>query len=135
MSILSSTNSGLEHFPITEEFLLSSGWESIIDLVSIKMYTYVHKDLPKDKPLIITFNDTSKYYLYRGKCENINIDFKVTTLKELQELISYYFNSLKDPIEAILKTRNNKNIEWVLDCETVNHVAYSNDNKFYKNYK
>lgn len=134
MSILSSTNSGMQT-PLTEEFLLSSSWEIDIDLAPIKVYRYININLQPDKNLYITFDYKSKCYLYKGKCQNINIYFYLKTIGDLQDLISYYFDALKDPIEATLKTKNNKNIEWVLDCETVNHVAYSNDNKFYKNYK
>ena len=126
MSILSSTNSGMQT-PITEEFLLSSSWEINIDLAPIKVYRYIHINLQPDKNLYITFDYKSKCYLYKGKCQNINIYFYLKTIGDLQDLISYYLDVLKDPIEAILKTKNNKNVEWFLDCETADHVALSNE--------
>lgn len=134
MSILSSTNSG-KNTALTEEFLLSSGWEINVDLFSLKIYRYTPKILQKDKPLfLITFNDKLNYYLYKGKYKNINIDFHVTTIGELQELISYYFNELKDPAEAFLSIKNNKNVEISFDYEAQDWVTYSTANTFYKDY-
>lgn len=136
MSILSSTNSG-KQTALTEEFLLSSGWKLSVDLFSTKIYRYVPKILQTDRPLSITFNNGSEYYLYKGKYKNINIDFHITTIGELQELISYYFNELKDPAEAFLSIKNNKNVEISFDYEAQDWVTYSTvnmSNKFYKDY-
>lgn len=133
MSILSSTNSG-KNTPLTEEFLLSSGWEITVNLISSKIYRYIPKILQTDRPLSITFNNGSEYYLYKGKYKNINIDFHITTIGELQELISYYFNELKDPEEAFIKIKNNKNVEISFDYEAKDWVTYSTVNTFYKNY-
>jgi hypothetical protein len=133
MSILSSTNSG-KHTPVTEEFLLSSGWEISVDLFSAMIYRYIPKVFKTDRPLSITFNTGSEYYLYKGKYKNINIDFHITTIGELQELISYYFNELKDPAEAFLSIKNNKNVEISFDYETQDWVSYSTTGTLYKTY-
>jgi hypothetical protein len=133
MSILSSTNSG-KQTALTEEFLLSSGWKLSVDLFSAKIYRYVPKILQTDRPLSITFDTGSEFYLYKGKYKNINIDFHITTIGELQELISYYFNELKDPEEAFIKIKNNKNVEISFDYEAKDWVTYSTINTFYKNY-
>lgn len=133
MSILSSTNSG-KQTALTEEFLLSSGWELSVDLFSAKIYRYTPKILQTDKPLSITFNTGSEYYLYKGKYKNINIDFHITTIGELQELISYYFNELKDPAEAFLSIKNNKNVEISFDYEAQDWVSYSTTGTLYKTY-
>ena len=133
MSILSSTNSG-KNTALTEEFLLSSGWVISVDLYSSKLYRYIPKILQTDRHLFLTFNNGLDYYLYKGKYKNINIDFHITTIGELQELISYYFNELKDPEEAFLSIKNNKNVEISFDYEVQDWVTYSNANKFYKDY-
>lgn len=136
MSILSSTNSG-KNTALTEEFLLSSGWEISVDLFSSKIYRYTHNVLQTDIPLFLTFSENSKYYLYKGKYKNINIDFRITTIGELQELISYYFNELKDPEEAFIKIKNNKNVDISFNYEAQDWVTYSTvnmSNKFYKDY-
>lgn len=133
MSILSSTNSG-KQTALTEEFLLSSGWVISVNLSSSKLYRYVPKILQTDKHLFLTFNNGLDYYLYKGKYKNINIDFHITTIGELQELISYYFNELKDPEEAFIKIKNNKNVEISFDYELQDWVTHSNTNKFYKDY-
>lgn len=136
MSILSSTNSG-KNTALTEEFLLSSGWVISVDLFSSKLYRYVPKILQTDKHLFLTLNNGLDYYLYKGKYKNINIDFHITTIGELQELISYYFNELKDPTEAFLSIKNNKNVEISFDYEAQDWVSYSTvnmSNKFYKDY-
>lgn len=133
MSILSSTNSG-KNTALTEEFLLSSGWKLSVDLFSAKIYRYVPKILQTDRPLSITFNTGSEYYLYKGKYKNINIDFHITTIGELQELISYYFNELKDPAEAFLSIKNNKNVEISFDYEAQDWVSYSTTGTLYKTY-
>ena len=117
--------------------MLSSGWKLSVDLFSTKIYRYVPKILQTDRPLSITFNNGSEYYLYKGKYKNINIDFHITTIGELQELISYYFNELKDPAEAFLSIKNNKNVEISFDYEAQDWVTYSTvnmSNKFYKDY-
>ena len=136
MSILSSTNSG-KNTALTEEFLLSSGWVISVDLFSSKIYRYVPKILQVDAPLFLTFDNGLEYYLYKGKYKNINIDFHITTIGELQELISYYFNALKDPTEAFISIKNNKNVEISFDYEAQDWVTYSTvnmSNKFYKDY-
>lgn len=133
MSILSSTNSG-KQTALTEEFLLSSGWKLSVELDSAKIYRYVPKTLQTDKPLSIIFNEKSNYYLHKGKYKNINIDFRITTIGELQDLISYYFNELKDPSDAFIKIKNNKNVEISFDYEAKDWVTYSTVNTFYKNY-
>jgi hypothetical protein len=133
MSILSSTNSG-KQTALTEEFLLSSGWKLSVELDSAKIYRYVPKILQTDKTLSIIFNEKSNYYLHKGKYKNINIDFRITTIGELQDLISYYFNELKDPTDAFIKIKNNKNVEISFDYEAKDWVTYSTVNTFYKNY-
>ena len=133
MSILSSTNSG-KQTALTEEFLLSSGWVINVDFSSSKIYRYIPKILQTDRPLFLTFNDGLDYYLYKGKYKNINIDFHITTIGELQELISYYFNELKDPEKAFLKIKNNKNVEISFDYEIEDWTTISTANKFYKHY-
>ena len=133
MSILSSTNSG-KNTALTEEFLLSSGWELSVELDYAKIYRYTRKILQKDIPLSITFNDKLNYYLHKGKYKNINIDFKITTIGELQELISYYFNELKDPLEAYHKVKNNKNVDISFDYEMEDWVSYSPISEIYKSY-
>ena len=133
MSILSSTNSG-KQTALTEEFLLSSGWVINVDFSSSKIYRYIPKILQSDTPLFLTFNDKLNYYLYKGKYKNINIDFHITTIGELQELISYYFNELKDPEKAFLKIKNNKNVEISFDYEIEDWTTISTANKFYKHY-
>jgi hypothetical protein len=133
MSILSSTNSG-KHTDLTEEFLLLSGWDISVELSDAKIYRYIPKILQKDKPLFLTFSDKLNFYLYKGKYKNINIDFHITTIGELQELISYYFNELKDPEEAFCKIKNNKNVEISFDYEAKDWVTYSTVNTFYKDY-
>lgn len=133
MSILSSTNSG-KQTTVSEEFLLSSGWKLSVELDSAKIYRYVPKILQSDRPLSITYNEKFNYYLYKGKYKNINIDFRITTIGELQDLISYYFNELKDPTDAFIKIKNNKNVEISFDYEAKDWVTYSTVNTFYKNY-
>ena len=133
MSILSSTNSG-EQAKLTEELLLSNGWELYVELDYAKIYRYTRKILQKDRPLSITFNDKLNYYLHKGKYKNINIDFHITTIGELQELISYYFNELKDPEKAFCKIKNNKNVEISFDYDAKDWVTYSTANTFYKDY-
>ena len=133
MSILSSTNSG-KQTALTEEFLLSNGWVINADLTPVKIYRYIPKILQNDKPLFLALNNGLNYYLYKGKYKNINIDFHITTIGDLQELISYYFNELKDPTEAFLSIKNNKNVEISFDYEAQDWVTYSTVNTFYKNY-
>lgn len=133
MSILSSTNSG-KNTLLTEEFLLLNGWEISVDLFSSKIYRYTHNVLQTDIPLFLTFNEGLNYYLYKGKYKNINIDFHITTIGELQELISYYFNELKDPTEAFLSIKNNKNVEISFDYEAQDWVTYSTTGTLYKTY-
>jgi hypothetical protein len=133
MSILSSTNSG-KQTALTEEFLLSNGWVINADLTPVKIYRYIPKILQTDRPLSITYNTGSEYYLYKGKYKNINIDFHITTIGELQELISYYFNELKDPTEAFLSIKNNKNVEISFDYEMENWVSFSTTGTLYKSY-
>ena len=136
MSILSSTNSG-KQTKLTEEFLLSTGWELSVELVSVKIYRYISKIIQRDIALSITFNDKLNSYLYKGKYKNINIDFHITTIGELQELISYYFKELEDPEEAFRMVKNNKNVEISFDYEAEDWVTYSTvnmSNKFYKDY-
>lgn len=133
MSILSSTNSG-KQTALTEEFLLSSGWVINADLSSSKIYRYIPKILQSDTPLFLTFNDKLNYYLYKGKYKNINIDFHITTIGELQELISYYFNELKDPTEAFISIKNNKNVEISFDYEVQDWVSYTTTGTLYKTY-
>lgn len=133
MSILSSTKSG-KQAKLTEEFLLSNGWELSVELTTAKMYRYVPKNLQSDTHLSITFNNGLEYYLYKGKYKNINIDFHITTIGELQELISYYFNKLKDPLEAYHKIKNNKNVDISFDYEMEDWVSYSTTGTLYKTY-
>ena len=136
MSILSSTNSG-KQTNLSEEFLLSNGWVINVDFSSSKIYRYIPKILQTDRPLFLTFNDGLDYYLYKGKYKNINIDFHITTIGELQELISYYFKELEDPEEAFRMVKNNKNVEISFDYEAQDWVTYSTvnmSNKFYKDY-
>lgn len=133
MSILSSTNSG-KQAKLTEEFLLSNGWVISTDLTPVKIYRYIPKILQSDTPLFIAFNKGLNYYLYKGKYKNINIDFKITTIGELQELISYYFNELKDPAEAYHKIKNNKNVDISFDYEMEDWVSYSTTGTLYKSY-
>ena len=132
MSILSSTNSG-KQAKLTEEFLLSNCWELSVDLGSSKIYRYITKILQTDRPLSITFNDKMDYYLHKGKYKNINIDFKITTIGELQELISYYFDELKDPLEAYHKIKNNKNVDLSFDYE-MEDWSYSPVSTLYKHH-
>ena len=132
MSILSSTNSG-KQAKLTEEFLLLNGWELSVDLGSSKIYRYITKILQTDRPLSITFNDKMDYYLHKGKYKNINIDFKITTIGELQELISYYFDELKDPLEAYHKIKNNKNVDLSFDYE-MEDWSYSPVSTLYKHH-
>lgn len=133
MSILSSTKSG-KQAKLTEEFLLSNGWELSVELTTAKMYRYVPKNLQSDTHLSITFNNGLEYYLYKGKYKNINIDFHITTIGELQELISYYLNKLKDPAEAYHKIKNNKNVYISFDYEMEDWVSYSTTGTLYKTY-
>lgn len=136
MSILSSTNSGRQT-NLTEEFLLSTGWELSVELSPVKIYRYIPKILQTDKPLYVAFNDKLNYYLTKGKYKNINIDFHITTIGELQELISYYFKELEDPEEAFRTVKNNKNVEISFDYEAEDWVTYSTVNmskRFYKDY-
>lgn len=139
MSILSSTNSG-KQTTLTEELLLSNGWELNVDLSSIKEYRYISKNSQTDKHLNITFKDRYKCYFYKGKYKNIIIEFHITTIGDLQDLISYYFDALKDPTEAFLKIKNSKNVVWYFDCETEdilkqNILLFFQDkfHKFHKN--
>ena len=133
MSILSSTNSG-KQTALTEEFLLSSGWKLSVDLFSAKIYRYIPKVFKTDRPLSITFNKGLNYYLYKGKYKNINIDIKIRTIGELQELISYYFNELKDPAEAYHKIKNNENVDLSFDYEMEDWTSYSTTGTLYKHH-
>lgn len=132
MSILSSTNSG-KQAKLTEEFLLSNGWELSVELDYAKIYRYISKDLQRDITLSITFNNKLNYYLHKGKYKNINIDFKITTIGELQELISYYFKELEDPLEAYHMIKNNKNVDLSFDYE-MEDWSYSPVSTLYKHH-
>lgn len=134
MSILSSTNSG-KQTKLTEGFLLSNGWKLSVELSYAKIYRYISKVVQRDITLSITFNDKLNYYLHKGKYKNINIDFHITTIGELQELISYYFKELEDPEEAFRMVKNNKNVEISFDYEAEDWVTSSTFNTFYKIYK
>lgn len=131
MSILSSTNSG-KQAKLTEEFLLSNGWVISTEVTHVKIYRYTPKILQTDTPLFLAKNEGLDYYLYKGKYKNINIDFKIRTIGELQELISYYFKELEDPAEAYHKIKNNKNVDLSFDYEMEDWVSYSTTGTLYK---
>ena len=99
------------------------------------MYSFLFPYVAQtDIPLFLTFNEGLNYYLYKGKYKNINIDFHITTIGELQELISYYFNELKDPTEAFISIKNNKNVEISFDYEAQDWVSYTTTGTLYKTY-
>lgn len=125
MSILKSTNSGICQ-KISEEFLIETGWEKKIiadmeqfgGVTIIKRFTYSQtiSNNNKIKPLTITFNSTNiRKFVYFGEYNHINIDFHIETIKDLKDLIRYYYKKLDDPQQAYYDLIKNNNVDCYLD--------------------
>lgn len=124
MSILKSTNSGI-YQQISEEFLLENGWktEIIADMEQfggvtvIKRFTYAPtmRNNNKIKPLSITFNNTNlKKFVYFGSYKHININFYIETIKDISDLIKYYYLQIDNPYQAHYFLTRNSNVECSL---------------------
>lgn len=124
MSILKSTNSGI-YQQISEEFLLENGWkrEIIADMEQfggitiIKRFTYAPTmgNNNKEKPLSITFNNTNlRKFVYLGSYKHLNINFYIETLKDISDLIKYYYMRIDNPYQAHYFLTRNSNVECSL---------------------
>lgn len=125
MSILKSTNSGI-YQKISEEFLIKNGWkkEIIADMVQfggitvIMRFTYTPtiSNNKKIKPLSITFNNTNlRKFVFFGEYTSININFYIETIKDINDLIRYYYKEKDDPQQAYYNLIKNNNVECSLD--------------------
>lgn len=125
MSILSSTNSGI-YQQISEEFLIKNGWkkEIIADMEQfggitvIMRFTYAQtiSNNKKIKPLSITFNNTNlRKFVFFGEYTSININFYIETIKDINDLIRYYYKEKDDPQQAYYDLIKNNNVECSLD--------------------
>lgn len=125
MSILKSTNSGMCQ-KLSEKFLIENGWEkkTIADMEQfggvtiINRFTYAPtvSDNKKIKPLSITFNNTNlRKFVYFGEYNNVNINFYIETIKDLNDLIKYYYKEKEDPQQAYYDLIKNNNVEFSLD--------------------
>ena len=125
MSILKSTNSGI-YQQISEEFLIKNGWkkEIIADMVQfggitvIMRFTYTPtiSNNKKIKPLSITFNNTNlRKFVFFGEYTSININFYIETIKDINDLIRYYYKEKDDPQQAYYNLIKNNNVECSLD--------------------
>jgi hypothetical protein len=125
MSILKSTNSGI-YQQISEEFLIKNGWktEIIADMEQfggvtvIKRFTYAPtmRNNKKEKPLSITFNNTNlRKFVFFGEYTSININFYIETIKDINDLIRYYYKEKDDPQQAYYDLIKNNNVECSLD--------------------
>lgn len=124
MSILKSTNSGICQ-KISEEFLIENGWkrEIIADMEQfggitvIKRFTYVPtiSDNKKEKPLSIEFNNTNlRKFVYLGSYKHLNINFYIETIKDISDLIRYYYLRIDNPYQAHYFLTRNSNVECSL---------------------
>lgn len=120
MSILKSTNSGI-YQQISEEFLLENGWkrEIIADMEQfggitiIKRFTYTPtiSNNKKIKPLSITFNNTNlRKFVYLGSYKHLNINFYIETIKDISDLIRYYYLRKDNPYQAHYFLTRNSNV-------------------------
>jgi hypothetical protein len=134
MSILKSTNSGI-HQQISEEFLIKNGWkkEIIADMeqfsgITVIMrftYTPTISNNKKEKPLSITFNNTNlRKFVFFGEYNNININFYTETIKDINDLIRYYYKEKDDPQQAYYDLIKNNNVECSCSWD------HYHDNKF-----
>jgi hypothetical protein len=141
MSILKSTNSGI-YQQISEEFLIKNGWENKIiadmeqfgGVTIIKRFTYAPTISNNKKPLSITFNNTNlRKFVFFGEYNGININFCIETIKDLNDLIRYYYKEIDDPQQAYYDLIKNNNVECSLDHyknKTLNvKYEYSFNNK------
>lgn len=124
MSILKSTNSGICQ-KISEEFLIETGWkkEIIADMeqfggttVIIRFtYTPTISNNKNEKPLSITFNNTNlRKFVHFNEYNHININFYIETIKDLKDLIRYYYKEKDDPKQAYYDLVKNSNVECSL---------------------
>lgn len=124
MSILKSTNSGI-YQQISEEFLIENGWEKKIiadmeqfgGITVIKRFTYTPtiSNNKNEKPLSITFNNTNfRKFVYFGAYNHVNINFYIETIKDLKDLIRYYYKEIYDPKQAYYDLIKNNNVECSL---------------------
>lgn len=125
MSILKNTNSGI-YQKISEEFLIETGWkkEIIADMeqfggttVIISFtYTPTISNNKNEKPLSIIFNNTNlRKFMYLGSYKHLNINFYIETIKDLKDIIRYYYKELDDPEQAYYDLIKNNNVECSLD--------------------
>lgn len=143
MSILKSTHSGICQ-KISEEFLIENGWENKIiadmeqfgGVTIIKRFTYAPtiSNNKNKKPLSITFNNTNlRKFVFFGEYDGININFCIETIKDLNDLIRYYYKEIDDPQQAYYDLIKNDNVECSLDHyrnKTLNiKYEYSFNNK------
>ena len=120
MSILKSTNSGI-YQQISEEFLLENGWkrETIADMeqfggITVIMrftYTPTISNNKKEKPLSIEFNNTNlRKFVYSGSYKHLNINFYIETIKDISDLIRYYYLRIDNPYQAHYFLTRNSNV-------------------------
>lgn len=133
MSILKSTNSGICQ-KISEEFLIETGWkkEIIADMEQfggttvIIRFTYAPtiSNNKNEKPLSITFNNTNlRKFVYFGAYNHININFYIETIKDIKDLIRYYYKEKDDPKQAYYDLKNS-NVECSLGHYQHNNFKY-----------
>lgn len=124
MSILKSTNSGI-YQQISEEFLIENGWkrEIIADMeqfggITVIMrftYTPTISNNKKIKQLSIEFNNTNlRKFVYLGSYKHLNINFYIETIKDISDLIRYYYKEKDDPQQAYYDLIKNNNVECSL---------------------
>lgn len=124
MSILKSTNSGI-YQQISEEFLIENGWkrEIIADMeqfggITVIMrftYTPTISNNKKIKQLSIEFNNTNlRKFVYLGSYKHLNINFYIETIKDISDLIRYYYKEKDDPKQAYYDLIKNNNVECSL---------------------
>lgn len=124
MSILKSTNSGI-YQQISEEFLIENGWKkkTIADMeqfggttVIIRFtYTPTISNNKNEKPLSITFNNTNlRKFVYFSEYNHLIINFYIETIKDLNDLIKYYYEEKDDPQKAYYYLVKNSNVECSL---------------------
>lgn len=125
MSILKSTNSGI-YQQISEEILIENGWKRQIvadmeqfgGITIIKRFTYAPTidNNKKEKPLSITFNNTNlRKFVFFGEYNSININFYIETIKDINDLIRYYYKEIDDPKQAYYDLIKNDNVECSLN--------------------
>jgi hypothetical protein len=88
-------------------------------------YTPTISNNKKEKPLSITFNNTNlRKFVFFGEYNNININFYTETIKDINDLIRYYYKEKDDPQQAYYDLIKNNNVECSCSWD------HYHDNKF-----